>query len=86
MREGLIEPHPTFDADNGFTLSEDRRNSIAAIVELLERKSLGTTQDLYDIITKFRHKNPRASISEPAFSETYFLIEIETKIIVDILE
>jgi len=55
-------------------------------VELLERKGLGTKQDLYDSITKFRRKNPRSSIPEPAFSETYFLIETETKIIVDILE
>lgn len=81
MWEGLIEPHATFDVDNGSALSDDRR-----IVELLERKGLGTKQDLYEIITKFRRKNPSASISEPAFSETYFLIETETKIIVDTLE
>ena len=34
---------------------------IAAIVEVLERKDLCTKQDLYDIITEFRRKNPRAS-------------------------
>jgi hypothetical protein len=31
---------------------------MAAIVELLERKGLCTRQDLYDIITEFRRKNP----------------------------
>lgn len=55
-------------------------------MELLERKGLGTKQDPYDIIIKFRRKNPRTRIPEPAFSETYFRIETETKIIVDILE
>ena len=55
-------------------------------MELLERKGLGTKQDPYDSITKFRRKDPRANISEPAFSETYSLTETETKIIVDILE
>jgi hypothetical protein len=33
---------------------------IAAIVEVLESKGLCTEQDLYDIITEFRRKNPRA--------------------------
>ena len=33
---------------------------IAAIVEVLERKGLCTKQDIYDIITEFRRKNPRA--------------------------
>jgi hypothetical protein len=31
---------------------------IAAMVEVLERKGLCTKQDLYDIITEFRRKNP----------------------------
>jgi hypothetical protein len=44
---------------------------IAAIVEVLERKGLCTKQDLYDIITEFRRKNPRASIPETAFPEPY---------------
>jgi hypothetical protein len=39
---------------------------IAAIVEVLERKGLCAKQDLYDIITEFRRKNPRASIPETA--------------------
>ena len=33
---------------------------IAAIVEVLERKGLGTKLDLYDIIDELRRKNPRA--------------------------
>jgi hypothetical protein len=40
---------------------------IAAIVEVLERKGLCTKQDLYDIISEFRRKNPRARIPEAAF-------------------
>jgi hypothetical protein len=40
---------------------------IAAIVEALERKGLCTKQDLYDIITEFRRKNPRAKIPVTAF-------------------
>ncbi|HEV8329433.1 MAG TPA: hypothetical protein VGQ08_18320 [Nitrospiraceae bacterium] len=57
-----------------------------AIVEVLERKGLCTKQDLYDIITEFRRKNPCASIPEMAFPEPYLLTETENKIIDDILE
>jgi hypothetical protein len=57
----------------------------AAIVEVLERKGLCSKQDLYDIITELRRKNPRASIPETAFTEPYLLTEIENKIIDDIL-
>ena len=42
---------------------------IAAIVEVLERKSLCAKQDLYDIITEFRRENPRTSIPATAFPE-----------------
>ena len=59
---------------------------IAAIVEVLERKGLCTKQDLYDIITEFRSKNPHASIPVTAFPEPYLLTETENKIIEDILE
>jgi hypothetical protein len=58
---------------------------IAAIVEVLERKGLCTKQDLYDIITELRQKNPRAKIPETAFPEPYLLTETENKIIDDIL-
>lgn len=58
---------------------------IAALVEVLERKGLCTKQDLYDIITEFRQKNPRAKIPETAFPEPYVLTEMENKIIDDIL-
>jgi hypothetical protein len=40
---------------------------IASIVEVLERKSLCTKHDRYDIISKFRCKNPHARIPETAF-------------------
>ena len=58
---------------------------IAAIVEVLERKGLCTKQDLYDIITEFRRKNPRARIPETAFPEPYLLTETENTIIDDML-
>lgn len=59
---------------------------IAAIVEVLERKGLCTKQDLYDIISEFRRKNPRARIPETAFPEPYLLTESENQIIDDISE
>jgi hypothetical protein len=59
---------------------------IAAIVELLERKGLCTKQDLFDIITELRRKNPRAKIPETAFPEPYMLTESENKIIDGMLE
>ena len=58
---------------------------IAAIVEVLERKGLCTKQDLYDIISEFRRKNPRAKIPDTAFPEPYLLTETENTIIDDIL-
>ena len=58
---------------------------IAAIVEVLERKGLCTKQDLYNIITEFRRKNPRASIPETAFPKPYLLTETENTIIDDML-
>lgn len=58
---------------------------IAAIVEVLEQNGLCTKQDLYDIITEFRRKNPRASIPETAFHEPYLLTETGNTIMDDIL-
>ncbi len=58
---------------------------ISTIVEVLERKDLCTKQDLYDIISEFRRKNPRARIPETAFPEPDLLTETEEKIIDDIL-
>ena len=59
---------------------------IAAIVEVLERKGLCKKEDLYDIISEFRRKNPRATIPETAFPEPDLLTETENTIIDDILE
>ena len=55
-------------------------------MEVLERKGLCTKHDLYDIITEFRRKNPRAKIPEKAFPEPYLLTETEKSMIDDILE
>ena len=41
---------------------------IAAIVEVLESKGLCTKHDLYDIISEFRRKTPRARIPNPDYS------------------
>ena len=59
---------------------------IAAIVEVLERKGLCSKQDLYDIISEFRRKNPRAMIPDTAFPDPNLLTETENKIIDDMLE
>jgi len=59
--------------------------AIAALVEVLECKGLCMKQDLYEIITELRKKNPRAKIPETAFPEPYLLAETENKIIDDIL-
>ena len=59
---------------------------IASIVEVLERNGPCTKQDLYEIITEFRRKNPCASIPETAFPEPCLLTETENKTIDDILE
>lgn len=58
---------------------------IAAIVEVLERNGLCTKQDLFDIITELRQKNPHAKIPETAFPEPYLLSDTENKIIDDML-
>ena len=55
-------------------------------MEVLDRKGFCTKQDLYDIITEIRRKNPRAKIPEKAFPEPYFLSETENTIIYNILE
>ena len=57
----------------------------AAIVGRLEQKGLCTKQDLNDIITEFRRKNPRAQIPVTAFPEPYLRTEPENTIIDDIL-
>lgn len=58
---------------------------IAALVELLERKGLCTKQDLFDIITELRKKNPRARIPETVFPSPYLMTQTEEKIIDDLL-
>lgn len=58
---------------------------IAAIVELLEKTGLCSKQDLYDIITELRTKNPRARIPETVFPSPYLLSQTENKVIDDIL-
>ena len=54
---------------------------IAAIVEVLERKGLCSKQDLCEIISEFREKNPRARIPETAFPEPDLLTDAENTII-----
>ena len=58
---------------------------IAAIVDVLERKGLCKKEDLYDIISEFRRKSPRARIPETVFPEPDLLTEAENNIIDDIL-
>ena len=53
---------------------------IAAIVDVLERKGLCTNQNLYDIITEFRRKNPRVRIPQTGFPESDLFTETENTI------
>jgi len=55
-------------------------------VEMLEQKGFCTKQDLYDIITEFPRRNPRATIPETVFPKPVLLTDTEDKIIDDILE
>jgi hypothetical protein len=50
---------------------------IAALVELLERRSLCTKPDLYDIIAELRTTRPRAEIPETVFPSPYVLSQAE---------
>jgi hypothetical protein len=52
-----------------------------AILEVLEQKGLCSKEDLYNIITEFRRKNPRARLAETACPEPYLLTETENKLI-----
>ena len=58
----------------------------AAIGEVLQRKGLCSKQDLHDIISEFRLKNPKASIPETVFPEPYLLTETRNKIIDNMLD
>lgn len=58
---------------------------IAALVELLENKGLCTKQDLFDIITDLRKKNPRAKIPDTVFPSPYLMTQTEEKVIDDLL-
>jgi hypothetical protein len=54
---------------------------IAAIVEVLERKGLCTKQELYDIITEFRRKNPQIELVSKVWK---YVRSNETEVQVDI--
>ena len=58
---------------------------IAALVELLQRKGIGTKQDLFDIFAELRKQAPRVKIPETVFPSPYLLSETEDKVIDDIL-
>lgn len=58
---------------------------IAALVELLERKGIGTKQDLIDIVAELRKQAPRAKIPETVFPSPYLMTQTEEKVIDDIL-
>ena len=90
MREWNLNGKSATDTPHATACPSKKRLSpnmweIAAIVELLEQQGLCTKQDLHDIITVFRRKNPRVSIPEKAFPEPYLLTERENTIIDDIL-
>src|SRR5438093_6381438 len=82
----MIDQRPKRETRSIEEATVSNMSEIAAIVEVPERKGLCTKQDLYDIITEFRRKNPRSNIPETVFPEPYLLTETENKIIDDILE
>ena len=82
----MSNDHPTRETMSIEEATVSNMWEIAAIVEVLERKGLCTKQNLYDIITELRRKNPRTRIPETAFPEPYLLTETENTIIDDILE
>ena len=51
----------------------------------MERKHLCTKEDLYDIITELRQKNPRTSILETVFPSPYLMTQTEAQVVSDIL-
>jgi hypothetical protein len=82
----MSDPCPTRESMSIEEATVSNMWEIAAIVEVLELKDLCTKQDLYDIITEFHRKNPRAPIPETAFPEPYLLTGTENTIIDDNLE
>jgi hypothetical protein len=63
--------------------------SIAALVEVLERKGLLTKEEVRDAITKLRRQTPKAQHASPpldAIPEPYVMTEIEDKVIQAILD
>lgn len=46
---------------------------VAAMVEVSDRKGLGTRQGLHTIMNELRHKNPRATLPETDFPRPYLL-------------
>ena len=63
--------------------------SIAALVEVLERKGLLTKQEVRETITELRQQTPHADQGSPpldAIPEPYVMAEVEDKIIQAILD
>jgi len=82
----MTDDRPTRDTMSLEEVTISNMWEMAAIVELLEQKDLGTKRDLLTIVDELRRKNPHAQIPETAFPEPYLLTETENKIIDDILE
>ncbi len=81
----MSNDHPKRESMSLEELAISNMWEIAALVEVLERKGLCSKQDLYDIITELRKKNPRARLPETVFPSPYLMTETEEKIIDDIL-
>ena len=74
--------HERFCRNRGFAAATSLRSAGSP----LGPSTYCTKQDLYDIITEFCSKNPRARIPETAFPETHLLMETVNKIFDDMLE
>ena len=63
--------------------------SIAALVEVLERKGLLTKQEVRDVVTELRQQTPKAEQASPALEvipEPYLMRDTEDKVIQGILD
>ena len=58
----MSDPRPTRDSMSIEETTMSNMWEIAAMVEVLEEKGRCTKQNLFDIITEFRRKNPRARL------------------------
>ena len=61
----MSEQRPKCETMSTDEATISKMREIVAIVEVLERKGFCTKQELYEIITEFRRKNPMPAFLKP---------------------